>query len=171
VQQELGIPFISTAGRSIWEKFNIRSHREIIEKTVNNPKWGYNYQDALLDERLKMMSKHDHFITDRSPIDNLVYFLMQVAPHISYAKTLEFIERAKEVSNGIDRLIYIKHHKDLPLEADGARINNPVFQQCSQLYFDFCLDNYFFPSKYPVKVINTADFDYRKIIISEWLKG
>lgn len=172
VQQELGIPFITTAGRSIWEKYNIRSHREVIEKTAKNPNWGYDYQSALLDEREKIMRTKSHFITDRSPVDNLVYFLMQVAPHLNYHRTLDFIERAKSLTPYIDKLIQLKWHPGVALEEDGARINNPIFQQCSQLYFDFCIDNYF-PGfglgEENGLIIHTDNFGVRKNTVSSWL--
>lgn len=143
IQKRFGIPFVVTSTKTLWAEYGIRKHEDIIRRSNENPKWGYDWQCRVLDERIQLMQRNPECITDRSPLCNLVYFLMQVSPHISYAKTLSYIDLCKEVMDGyVNGLIYIPYNRQMGLEADGMRVNNPIFQECSQLYFDYVIDSY-----------------------------
>lgn len=169
VSTEFDIPFISTSSKGLWKKYMINSHTELIQMAMKSPGKGYKFQSELLDIREKLIDTNKHFITDRSIVDNLVYYLMQVSPFVEEKLTLEYIDRCKTLLNPrwqcLDLLIHIPYNNKMRLEDDGFRIPNRVFQQCTQLYFDYCLDNYFnflLPSHKLTLVTNKLD--QRKLI-------
>lgn len=138
----LDIPYLNTSGRQIWGQFGIKSHDDLIKKCKSNVQFGIDYQHALLDVRERVYKEADHFITERSVVDNAVYFLIEVAPHTSYNTTMEYLERCRQLSVHIDGLINFRYNPEMPVEDDGARVANAIFTECSQLYFDYVMDNH-----------------------------
>lgn len=135
-----GIPFISTSGKMLWDKFGIKDHQDLIKRTNLDPDgFGYVYQVELLKQREAALAGHAEFVTDRSPIDNLVYFLAQVSSYCSMQKTEEYIELCENSMKMGNKVIYIPFTHDVVLENDGARITNPYYQLYITSTFNFVI--------------------------------
>ncbi len=133
---ELNMPFISGSAKELWGKYNIKDHKELIDKSTTDIAWGLKFQHELLDLREKIIKEIPIFITDRSPIDNLAYFLVQMAPHVSEAETMMYINRCIEVNDKIDHQIFIGYDKPLELEDDNYRIVNRYYQVMMNSVFE-----------------------------------
>lgn len=157
ISVEYKLEFVSTSSKALWKTYGIVDHEAIIKMGINNPMRAYKFQMDLLDIREKLMER-DNFVTDRSPVDNLVYYLMQVAPFVDEKLTVEYIDRCNSLLTFLDEdgdgdargpeamstyLIPIEYQAEMDVERDGFRIPNKIFQQCTQLYFNYCLSNWF----------------------------
>lgn len=124
------IPFIEGSAKRLWEKYGISKHLDIfilpIEKQLE-------FQHELLDLRESDVNKYEDFVSDRSYVDNIVYFLIQNAPNIDDERVRIYIERAKKLFNETpdSRLIYLnnKDKTNNVVEDDGYRINNVYYQR------------------------------------------
>ena len=135
ISKEYGIPFITTSTKPLWEKHNINSHQELITRTILNPQWGLDFQYELLDIRRKIIEENEQFVTDRSPIDNLVYFLMQNAPFLGEEPIESYIQMCADALAKLTGLIQIPFDTYIPLENDGKRIANKYYQMSTNSQF------------------------------------
>ena len=148
VAEQYNIPFITTSTKPLWDKYEITSHRELISRTIMDPQWGIDFQYEALFMRAKVIKENENFVTDRSPIDNIVYFLMQVTPFVSDSDTREYISSALATIAPYledDLLIFdVEFNNRTVLEDDGKRIAGFMYQEQVQNVFrythEFILD-------------------------------
>jgi hypothetical protein len=105
----LDIPFITTSAQLLWEStgghYPVHSHQDVIQMSVENPKVGIRFQHDLLELRAEMLKDSPSFVTDRSPIDNLTYFLLQNAPFGTQSEFNDY--RAKCLQQTLDNYDFI----------------------------------------------------------------
>lgn len=124
------IPFINGSSKVLWEEEGIDSHAEIIKKSVMDPVWGLDFQYKLLKYREEQISKHEQFVTDRSPVDNLVYTLLQLSPYLGNDVMERYKNTCDELLGFGNQLIYLDvlETPDFRLEDDGMRVGNMHYQ-------------------------------------------
>ena len=49
ISKDYKIPFIEGSSKVLWDKYNIKSHIELIKKTYLEPQFGLDFQNELLD--------------------------------------------------------------------------------------------------------------------------
>ncbi len=135
IAKEFGIPFVTSSTKPLWDKHNIHTHQELITRTILNPQWGLDFQYELLEVRQNIIDKNPQFVTDRSPVDNLVYFLMQNTPHIGEEATQAYIQLCTEALAKLNGLIQIPFGDHIVLEDDGKRISNKYYQMSVNYQF------------------------------------
>jgi nicotinamide riboside kinase len=129
ISEKHGIPYRFTDGVALREKYGFQSHKDIIKACITDPGLGVQYQKELFDERASK-SLHEHYVMDRSPLDNIAYFLMQLSPMVSDAVTNDYLEKAKLVArNNVD--LYILIPPQAFPEDDGVRVQNSYYQKMS----------------------------------------
>lgn len=135
---ELG-KFISGSSKTLWDKYGIKKHQDIILRTHMDPHWGYEFQNELLDYRLKLFEANKDFniITDRSPLDNVIYFTLQNSPFESTLSSDAYYLKAYSSFKKGDWLIFRYYTSEViskahGIENDGHRITNPFYQLAVQ---------------------------------------
>lgn len=164
IAKKYNIPFISTSGKSLWEKHGIKSHEELIRKTTADPMgFGLSYQIDLLVQRTTVLKNHKSFVTDRSPVDNLVYTISQLASHITEAQLKEYMDLCETRMKTATTLIYIPFTKAIELEDDGMRITNRYYQQYISNLFDLVLykENYLSVCRNCIGKLDVWDWETR----------
>lgn len=169
------IPFISTSGKSLWPKYNIVNHEHLIDICNKDIGFSIRYQDELLDLRYTQLKEHDCYVTDRGIMDNLVYFLLQnqTAKHAEY---MRYLERCKKYSKTLDSdIIQLGLNQTMlnlqPIEDDGNRIVNPLYQLMVHSVFNMVIDNNLLDlSSKKILSISSWDLDYKKQFIDRWLR-
>lgn len=148
ISKNTGLPFIEGSSKVLWRDFNIGSHKELIDRSIKDPKFGLDFQYALLDYREKLIKENPSFITDRSPLDNIVYTIIQLGPSISSDETLAYIQRAKSIYKNIEeeyQHIHLGLNNDMLgeilVENDGMRIPNFYYQLMVEGVFKTCLES------------------------------
>lgn len=147
ISKDYQIPFIEGSSKVLWDKYNIKSHIELIKKTYLEPQFGLDFQNELLDYRKNLIEKNDSFVSDRSPLDNLTYFLLQVSDKLDSNETLQYIEKCSQSYPDKYIQVYLGFKYSMGkefFENDGFRINN--------VYYQFMVDAIF-----------------RQIIVGNWL--
>lgn len=152
ISQRYRIPFINGSSSVLWEKYNLKSHNEVLQMGVNDPQMGLQFQIDLLNLREKMIqeSPSEGFVTDRSVVDNLVYFMFQNAPYLSDHDIHRYIHRCinsfdRIVGTGKYKLIYLtrdfyENDKMPKIEDDSKRITSEYYQNMMSALFDHVID-------------------------------
>lgn len=130
------IPFISSSAKELWGDYGVNSHKELIELTQRDPAVGLKFQYDLLDYRAKVLEGESEFVTDRGPLDNLVYFMTQCSYRIASEETENYIRACKEAYPSEYTQIYLTANP-LELELDGYRIDNKYYQMTMDALFMF----------------------------------
>ncbi len=169
------MPFIIGSTKILWEKYNITSHKDIIKMCNEDPTLGMAFQMEVLDYRMEMANTHKNFISDRSPVDNIVYTLTQLSHKVSDELMLEYINKAKIIYQKPDvRHIHLgaNYHtiRTKGIEDDNMRITNQYYQFMINNIFSMVLHDDWLdiPRKTQnMRVVNTWDMDVRIDAVEE----
>ena len=132
ISKQYGIPFIQGSSRVLWDKYKIKSHQHLIELCNNDLRFAVDFQYELLEVRKELIKANDSFVTDRSPLDNLVYFLLNVSDRVDSNETMNYIHECtksfpeKYIQIFLGLTYGMLHQKGI--EDDGFRINNIYYQ-------------------------------------------
>lgn len=135
--------FISGSSKALWDKYGIKNHINVIENTVMDPIWGYNFQMELLDLRIKLFEVSDNIniVSDRSPLDNVIYFTLQNAPFEGTLNTERYLYKAFKSFKKGDWLVVRYYPPQLMgqyglIENDSMRITNVYYHLAYQTLLD-----------------------------------
>lgn len=151
-----------------WKK---AGHKEVINLSNSNPEFGWEFQNAILDARTKLLEKYknvdsfDRYLLDRSPIDNLTYFLLQCSHNQSDERVREFIEKCYQAIKMVDKVIFVRSVLDI--EENGSRVKNQYYQRMADSVFAHVIDTYFTQTEY-VEVV-TDIFEDRCEQVTEFI--
>lgn len=150
LDKEKGIPFIETSSKPLWHKHGITGHRQILMKSTNNWQWGIDFQNELLDMREKIYSENITFCSDRSPLDNAAYFLLQNAPYATELQTKKYLERCFDLAKIADKIIRLRSF-DTKVPDDGMRIDNQYYQDVFNNTMEMVITSYGKPNVMEIK--------------------
>jgi len=133
----LRLPYITTSAKNVWPEFGIEKHADAFK--LDDLVFA-EYQMAVVKDR-EIMIKNESFITDRSPVDNLVYTMDSLASKPNMVKYIDEIKKIVElhISMYVDLLIYLPFTGSIELEDDGARITSPYYQHSITGLFNIVL--------------------------------
>lgn len=138
ISQELGLEYVNTSASNVWEEFGVKSHEHALQLS-GDYNWAHKYQMAILENRKKVLGDKVNFITDRSIIDNLVYYMDMPKPyslHKEYCeKCMEMLRSDLENHNYTTIFIRLIRPFSWETEADGKRISDESYQLKSNLLF------------------------------------
>jgi hypothetical protein len=149
-------------------------HKAVIRKSNENPDFGYAFQMALLRSRVNTLSTEDNFITDRTPLDNLSYFMLQCAVNQTELTCQNFITECQwGMGAGITHLIIVKPNEGWT-EDNGSRVANNFHQHMTYSVFMGVFERYFesFCARLGIKVLllDTWDWQTRKTMVQGFLQ-
>lgn len=159
-------------------KYYADGHLAVIQRSLVDPEFAKDFQNAVIDARTEKYKTMDSFVTDRSPIDSLTYFALQAAPNLTDEYCEAFKDKCYEALSYLDILIYIKavQPKDVAVENNGSRVPVKMYQKAVDAVFERNLKEYLESEKTPgvqypkVIVIDFWSLDRRKSIISECIE-
>lgn len=149
-------------------------HKNVVNMSSINPEFGMAFQEKLLDARLKRLVKEENFVTDRSPIDNIVYYLTQCSHNSTEERTRLHITKALVLAEHLTHIINIRFVNPDEIEDNGSRVTNKYFQGMVDSVFQTAIENYFIAkgSLFAEKRLLTLDMwdlTTRKKLIRNWL--
>ena len=168
IAEQYDMPFISASAREVWPKFGFKNHQEALSSCLKDPMLGLQYQENILLNRHLALTRSGSFVTDRSPIDNYAYFLLQQGyhseEHNAYMKSLCLMDY-----QNIDIVIFIRVGDQREIEDNGRRICNPSYQRMVDEVIGMVLQKEFGNLTYKKSVlyIDTWDFEERKKLVSQ----
>ncbi len=117
--------FVSTSAKEVWPKYGLDKHTDPHEMPIDVFR---DYQNDILSRRKEVLSKHDSYITDRSPVDNIVYYLQGVAMRENSGISKLYIDKIEEQLKNLDLIIFLPLTQSIILEDDGKRVQNWYYQ-------------------------------------------
>lgn len=150
-------------------------HKDTIVECAKDYKYGMLVQNLIRIRRDAIISNFRDFVTDRSPVDNLTYFINQVGfhPEVNDEIITSFYKECHYTLSKLTHLVYIKAVQPHQVENNGSRIHNWYYQKAIDAQFDYWL-------KYlmgngegmpKVLVIDYWDLDKRKEAIDNFLRN
>lgn len=157
------IPFVSSSAKEIWEQYGVKNHQELIAMTMKDPKLGLKFQNHLIEHRLEKLEGLDQYVTDRGPLDNLVYFMSQCSSQLSEEDTMNYIQACRDAYPLGFTQIYLTNNP-LEMEVDGYRIDNRYYQtMVDVLYMHYTQVNTLFePTEGVSPLYILPDWDWEK---------
>jgi thymidylate kinase len=172
ISQRFGLPYISTSASILWPKYGFTSHADALRKCMANPEIGFLYQREILSTRIEALVNEKEFVTDRGPIDNLAYFLLQQAYHSDENNSL-FITACGQLHKLGDKTIFLtlpdESAEAYTIEDNEKRITSMVYQRLVDNTMQMVVDEYF--NNYNVLYIKVWDMEYRKRVTEDFIKG
>jgi len=184
ITEELSVPWLSTSAGDILtdvQKEHLRKefnyygtgHRDVINLSSQYPEFGKTFQNYLLVSRFKQIQEHSKLVIDRSPIDNVAYFLAQNGHNQDEGYTRYFIDQAVKFYSSLTHVIQIRFSPDIPhIEDNGSRIPNRFYQQYMSDVFAGVYSRYFANLSGPrVLTIDFWDLRQRKDLVYQFITG
>lgn len=136
ISNRYGIPFITTSSKPLWEKHKIENQADIIARSTMDPQWGIKFQCDLVNYRVDELSKYPKYVTDRSLLDNWVYFIINLSaftdiPTIQAYQALVNQVASSSLYDESSIHIHLASEWDMingVIEDDNMRVGNPFFQ-------------------------------------------
>lgn len=172
ISQMYGIPFVTTSSKPIWEKNGITKQSDIIAKSAADPEWGVQFQCDLLTYRKEELGKYPKYVTDRSILDNLVYFIINNSAFVEEEVIQCYIRLCNKVAGEIydESSIHIHlaavDNMVLTLENDYMRVHNTHFQRMVDNTFQQVIKDREISLPY-FTYISQWDFHYRVNRVNE----
>jgi hypothetical protein len=158
-------------------------HSGVIRYSALNPEYGLKNQELLLQRRTEIIKgihpvhgpHNNNFVTDRSPADNVVYFISQVGYHpmVTDDITQKHLENALAAWNELTHVIYVKAVQPKEVERNHSRVANRFYQKSIDALFDYWINNYLIPNSVDgpeVMIIDYWDLEVRKDRVIRFLK-
>jgi len=139
IAKEFNVPYIFTDGAALRSKFGYNNHLDIIRASFSFPTEGFEYQSELFKERKSLIVDNNEFVMDRSPIDNIVYFLLQCSPVMPQDVCKAFIDDCKALLSEATHIIVLKSASSV--ENDNVRIVNNYYQGLTDGVFYHVINN------------------------------
>ena len=168
------IPFISTSAKEVWPKFGFKNHQEAHSITSSDRRIGFQYQWEILKNRYEKIIKHNTFITDRSPVDNLAYILLQLGHSLCNHEMGLLMETIKMQAKLADGIIFLRWNENVVLEGkydDGNRIRNLHYQPMVDSVINGVIKWYSCFNGIPLLILDKWDFETRIKLTDSWVKN
>lgn len=145
-------------------------HSDVIRLGNINPNFAVDFQQELLKVRSKFIRDTPDFIFDRSPVDNLAYFLLQCGHLASPEVTHQHIVRCLEAITPISLVIFL-HTSTEPgnVENNGSRVANWSYQKMVTAVFKHVLE--FYMPQVPRLELSMWDYATRQRLISNYMEN
>lgn len=155
-------------------------HSNVIANSITNPGFGIINQLLLQMRRQQIIETNDNFITDRSPVDNITYFINQcgAGPMMTNSLADQFFKSCVEAAQKLTHIIYIKavQPEGTPVEDNGSRIPINAYQLAIDAQFEMWLHKIYDAMtidkpRPQVWVIDWWDLERRKNFLINGIEG
>lgn len=150
------IPFISGSYSDLIPSTRNQLHKDMITK---DPGEIYQQDYQLLNLRRNQLKNKQFYVSDRSFIDNVAYFIDKLAHHIPRCEVDTYIDMCKKLTYEFcTHIIFIPFDKTMidtwKIEDNNKRVTNPYFQYKVSLLMGYTIEDFIFKDLEPITVIN-----------------
>lgn len=168
------IPFISGSSKDLWPKYGIKTHLELIQACQQDSEFAQSFQYELLYHRNKQVEGLKSYVTDRTPMDNLLYYTLQVSHLVDTDSHRNYVKVCLDSMPKDDYHLFLLNVPTHNLEDDGMRVNNVFYQLFCENTLLYLLRIYLTqienPNKFPFTVLKEWDWSTRLEIVDKQLK-
>ena len=165
------LPYVNTSASKVWPEFGFKNHEDAHTQSVSTKIIGVAYQRRILIERIHALEKMNHYITDRSFVDNTVYNMLELGHLLNALEVDTFTQWCSRAMKDVDGLIFLRWNDEVMLEDNGHRILNPLFQEMTDQIFNWVINEQIIRTPNKVLELIMWDFETRIQIVDEWVKG
>lgn len=145
-----------------------RGHAKVIQSGHATPGVAWMNQEKIFEQRSKLLLTNDNFVTDRSPIDNLVYATIQCGPYLDTTTLQKFRDDCYGMLRRLTHVIYVPTM--FQVEDNGSRIPNYWYQKAMGAVFQMYIDSYWESDDVPkILTITKQNLQARYTEIAEFL--
>jgi adenylate kinase family enzyme len=149
---QTGVPFLAVDTTTELRKFGYGSHPALVSA---GPAANREFQLHLIRKRVELLDAHDSFITDRTPLDSLVYYCME-AMHKPHPDDDRLQAEVFAACARYDALVLVRYGS-LPLEDNGVRTHSDLYHRMTDLMFRYLADRMEMATGRVVQDVATAD--------------
>lgn len=181
IEQNTELKFTSNSAQNVFTKedkkilrglgYHGTGHKEVVQLSMQNEKFAGEFQRRLLWRRGEFIVDNDKFIIDRSPMDNLAYFMYQSSFLTSELFIDTFVEQVKCYLRELDLIIFIPTTNEGGIENNGSRVNNYYFQRMISQIFWYCLEEFDLNQEVQIETIDFWDLERRKEFVLKTIEG
>ncbi len=132
VEKMMGLDYISSSYHDLFPNLP-QKHTDLMEIPKDDMVMD---EYRLLSRRYQLYVAHSYngYVTDRSIVDSIAYFIEKLSHHIAACETEDFITKAIKAIDTycVDLVIFLpftrKHIEEWSIEDDNKRITNPYYQ-------------------------------------------
>lgn len=132
VEKVMGIDYISSSYHDLFPNLP-KKHTDLMEIPKDDMVMD---EYRLLSRRYQLYIAHNYngYVTDRSMVDSIAYFIEKLAHKVAACETEDFITKAIKTidTDCVDLIIFLpftkNHIKGWSIEDDNKRITNPYYQ-------------------------------------------
>lgn len=170
ISELYNMPYINISASFVWPEFGFHNHADAHIKSATNKKVGMDYQMKIIKFRKNIICTHDHYITDRSFVDNGAYIMMELGHFLSDCETEDFFKLCSDGMNRCDGLIYLRWSPGIVLGDNKKRIKNPYFQEMIDWLIGWIMASNHVRVPCPILELNMWDFETRIQLVDKWIK-
>lgn len=105
-----------------------KGHAHVIRQSHLSPAFGLDHQNMVLNRRGELIESNQDFVTDRSPLDNWVYFLLQAGLYQNMNICHDFMSKAIHYFSKLTHVIYVPAML-VDVEDNNSRVANYYYQR------------------------------------------
>lgn len=153
--------------------YNSSGHSNVIRLSATHPPFGLEFQNLVALRRSSMIAlSNSGIVTDRSAIDNMVYYALQVAHQYPEHFFNELLSTALPGFKALSHLILLSLNNP-EIEDNNSRVANMGYQTAVSGAFSSIYYRYFqrYTKMYNIKVLHVDfwDLEQRKDLIKRFL--
>lgn len=117
-------------------------HSGVIRFSALNPEYGIMNQQMLQMRRSEVIFQNTNFLTDRSPADNITYFVNQCGfhPMVTDAMVEEFIKNCQKAWDELTHVVFVRAVQPKEVERNFSRVANRYYQKAIDCQFAHWID-------------------------------
>lgn len=171
ISEITGIPFVSGSYSELVPVTKEISHEDMIK---TNPQQIIQQDNELFTKRCQLYNTYEQFISDRSFVDNITYFINKLSYQIDVVDMDSFIDSCIEATEKYaTHLIFIPFRVEMmdefKIEDNSKRIINPWYQlQISSIMTTVitqCLDKRFTTNDNYVSMVSKEDGGIKVLVL------
>lgn len=133
------IPFITGSSRLLSIGYGVESHADLIKLCADKPQEVLELYKKIKDLRIEILQK-DNVVSDRSLIDLLVYYTIQLSPFMSMLDDDQFMyDLQSDIKKYEVTYIFLPYNFKAKIEDNNRRVTNAMYQKYISLLFDITI--------------------------------
>lgn len=167
ISETYKLPYVNSSSSKLWGKYGYKTHQEVHEDAYLNPTNGIILQREILESRNCLFKLRQYFITDRTPVDQMAYF-MYYFPFLGSIQKLTFIDKLKQQVKYFDAFIFVEFNTP-DIEDNGKRVLDPVYQVAVDGMMQGIVKHNLLDIQVPILVLPEWDWEKRKHEVEQFL--
>ncbi len=120
-------------------------HVGAIRFSALNPEFAWENMTVQLAARSRLIESAERFVTDRSPLDNIVFAVNQCgySPLVTEPMLDVFFDEALRIWRRLDLVVYVRQVCPFKISGKASRVENRYYQRALDAQYEYWLREFF----------------------------